>query len=138
MASRRRALLAKLRVVAVERVVRARAGLDGDWTEGERETHTLKGEAQLLGKPGLAAVAGSLERLFGAGGGRDEARALIEEGLGLLEELAGELAEERAEERVQERAEGLAETQARAAAGGEAVAGADAFVAKAEAWLEEA
>lgn len=84
----REALLAKLRVVAAERADRARAALDGNATEGEREVHTLKGEAQLLGRPRLAAVAGGIERLFGRVGERPELSELIAEGLDLVRTLA--------------------------------------------------
>lgn len=121
----REALLAKLRVVAVERATRARAALDGDAVEGEREAHTLKGEAQLLGRPRLASVAGALEQLYPQVQTDVGLRGLIEEGLDLVESLAADDDAEGAEAFAARAEAALAGGRAKALADGRADGRAD-------------
>jgi two-component system chemotaxis sensor kinase CheA/two-component system sensor histidine kinase and response regulator WspE len=79
---RRQALIDKFRQLAGERVARIRDALGGDGEVVERELHTLKGEAQLLGFGDIAQVARALEQLVGT-----EIDDRVEEGLSLIERL---------------------------------------------------
>src|SRR6478736_1409804 len=102
MSERRKALIAKFRATATDRIRRMSLSLidleegrggASDLRDVARELHTLKGESNMLGMAPLGAVAHAAETaLKSAGGGVPDANAcaLVRRGLGVIERALDE------------------------------------------------